>query len=133
MNQTQTPEQLDSNLQRYVQHILESIQESLEKGELNSVQSLAALIQVSNIETKEELAAKITELKQKYPCLEHVEIRDRADQKATFDDAVQKVMTHLIKEGKTTEATEFSTTALTINGDLEKLKAAFPQYLNLID
>jgi hypothetical protein len=131
--QTQNTEQQDLNLQRYIQHILESIQESLEKGELDSVQALASLIQVSDIQTKEALVLKIAELKSKYPCLEHIEIRDRSDQKAIFDDVVQKVMTALIKEGKTIEATDFVNQASTMQGSLDSLKSSFPQYLNLID
>lgn len=123
--------QADQSFADYVDYIFKSVLESMVRNELTEIQSLAVFIQLSSATNKNELVKIIDSLTEKYPALKEVGFKEKMATKERFDDAIQTIISNLIKNGKAKEADAFSIKARESNANLDELKVEFAEYFNL--
>ncbi len=95
----------------YAQKIFAAVKDALDRNELGYAQTLAIFTQLSTMDSKEGLQAKIIELSEKYPALKQIEFKEEVATEEALDELVQKYVSHLIKEGQTKEAEVFAKSA----------------------
>lgn len=118
---------------RYAQNILKSVQEGLERSNIDPIESLAIMIELSDVASIEELEMRVAELKDKYPVLDEAQFREQVHTEESLDEIVQKYVSHLIKTGKVKEADTFAKAADAKDATVEALQETFPDFANYIN
>lgn len=106
--------------------ILETIQEDLHRKKLNTAQIFIILLSLSEAQTKEQLRIEIEKLIKHYPQLEEVLFREKAELKTQSEDILQEIVSNLIKNGRSEEASEIS--GFAADHSFDEVKAKYPQY-----
>lgn len=114
----------------YAKDILFTIKEALQKSDLNEIQTLAIFIQLSKARTKAELKETIQRLSNKYPVLNEVEIHEKESTQIDYENALQLIVSSLIKEGKAKEADQLLKKSKESPESLSLLLKDYSEYFN---
>lgn len=118
----------DTDLTRYIIHVMDVIREALEKSTINDLDALAVMIHIAEFDTKEELEEKVEALLIEYPFLKEVAITERIVEKEKIDELLQRFVSMLIKDGKTDEAVAIGKLAHKQGITLDAIKSSYPDF-----
>lgn len=116
------------DFERYARNILKSVQEGLERSNIDPVESLSIMIELSDVMSIEELEMRVAQLKEKYPVLDEAQFKEQVHEEESLDEITQKYISQLIKSGKVKEAEEFAKAADSKEATIQSLRDAYPEF-----